>query len=444
MEQKYLDEVWSLLSFISEAPTQFHAVDASEALLRSNSFVELSLAEPFSLLPGGKYYVTKNRSSILAFRVPTEPIRGCMISAAHTDSPTFRLKPDFEMKSAAYLRLSTERYGGMILSSWLDRPLSVAGRVVLRDRDGGSFSSATVSIDRDLLIIPNVAIHFNRKINEGYAYSPATDMLPLAGTASDAGMLRRALAETLGVDEQRIVSADLSLYDRTGGAILGLDSEFFASPRIDNLECSYATLRGFLSSEPAEGILTVYASFDNEEVGSMTKQGADSPILFDLLSRIARSLGCELSELLHSTFLVSADNAHALHPNHPELSDASHAPVMNGGVVMKHNASQRYTTDAVSDAIFAEICRRADVPVQRFANRSDMPGGSTLGSVANSHLPVNTVDIGLAQLAMHSAYETAGVLDLSYMISAMKCFFSSGILASDDREWKLVSSDVQY
>ena len=436
MEQKYLDEAWSLLSYISASPTQFHAVDASEELLKSEGFSELSLSEPLSLVPGGKYYVTKNRSSILAFRVPSAPLRGCMISAAHTDSPTFRLKPDFELKTAGYLRISTERYGGMILSSWLDRPLSVAGRVMVRD--GESFSARTVSIDRDLLIIPNVAIHFNRKINEGYAYNPASDMLPLAGAAGDAGKLRQELAEVLGVSETSIVSADLALYDRTGGAILGLDSEFFSSPRIDNLECSYATLRGFLSAEPADGILTVYASFDNEEVGSMTKQGADSPILFDLLSRVASALGRNLTELLPSTFLVSADNAHAIHPNHPELSDAAHAPTLNGGVVIKHNCTQRYTTDAVSDAIFSAICERAGVPTQHFANRSDMPGGGTLGSIANSHLPVNSVDIGLAQLAMHSAYETAGVLDLSHMISAMKAYFSSGILSFRDGAWQLL------
>ena len=436
MEQKYLDGVRSLLSYISASPTQFHAIDSSEEQLLSEGFSELSLSEPLSIVPGGKYYVTKNRSSILAFRVPSEPIRGCMISAAHTDSPTFRLKPDFEQKSGGYLRISTERYGGMILSSWLDRPLSVAGRVVVRDGDG--FSTRTVSIDRDLLIIPNVAIHFNRKINDGYVYNPASDMLPLAGVAGDAGMLRRELASALNVSEESMLSADLSLYDRTGGTVLGLDNEFFSSPRIDNLECSYATLRGFLEAEPADGILTVYASFDNEEVGSMTKQGADSPILFDLLSRISVALGRELSELLPSTFLVSADNAHAIHPNHPELSDAAHAPVMNGGVVIKHNCTQRYTTDAVSDALFGAICERAGVPTQHFANRSDMPGGGTLGSIANSHLPVNSVDIGLAQLAMHSAYETAGVLDLDYMITAMKCFFSSGIIASRDGAWTLV------
>ena len=436
MEQKYLDEVWSLLSFIAASPTQFHAVDASEEMLKASGFTELLITEPFSLEPGGKYYLTKNRSSIFAFRVPSLPIRGCMISAAHTDSPTFRLKPDFELKSVGYLRLSTERYGSMILSSWLDRPLSVAGRVMIRE--GDSFSTRTVSIDRDLVIIPNVAIHFNRKINEGYAYNPASDMLPLAGSASDAGALRREIAEILGVDESSIVSADLSLYDRTGGSILGLDSEFFASPRIDNIECSYATLRGFLEAEPADGILTVFASFDNEEVGSTTKQGADSPVLTDLLGKIVSSLGRELSDLLPSTFLVSADNAHAIHPNHPELSDAQHAPIVNGGVVIKHNASQRYATDALSDAIFAAICERVGVPVQHFANRSDMPGGGTLGSIANSHLPVNTVDIGLAQLAMHSAYETAGVLDLSFMISAMKSFFSSGILALKDGKLKLI------
>jgi aspartyl aminopeptidase len=298
MEQKYLDEAWSLLSFIAASPTQFHAVDAIEAILLPAGFRELSLSEPLTIEPGGKYYVTKNRSTVIAFRVPSSPVRGCMISAAHTDSPTFRLKPDFELKTAGYLRLSTERYGGMILSSWLDRPLSVAGRVILRD--GESFVTRTVSIDRDLLIIPNVAIHFNRKINEGYTYNPASDMLPLAGAASDAGMLRRELAETLGVSEESIVSADLSLYDRTGGTILGLDQEFFSAPRIDNLECSYATLRGFLEAEPAEGILTVYASFDNEEVGSMTKQGADSPVLFDLLGRIATALGGDLSMLLPS------------------------------------------------------------------------------------------------------------------------------------------------
>jgi aspartyl aminopeptidase len=325
----------------------------------------------------------------------------------------------------------------MILSSWLDRPLSVAGRLVVREGDG--FVTHTVKVDRDLVLIPNVAIHQNRTVNEGYKYNPAVDLMPLYGASGAKGKLKETVAEAAGVAADAIVSMDLYLYCRTPGTVWGADDAFFSAPRIDNLMCAYGTLRGFLEATPAEGdgAVSVYAVFDNEETGSATKQGGGSSILRDTLSRIAESANTELCRMLASSFMISADNGHAKHPNHPELSDAQNAPFMNEGVVIKVASSQKYTTEAVSAALFTEICNRADVPVQRFANRSDMMGGSTLGSISDTFVPLLTVDIGMAQLAMHSCYETAGTADTAYLCRAMRAFYETEIESDGDGAFHL-------
>ena len=425
----------SLLTFLSEGATPFHAVAACEKRLTDAGFSPLSEGEDWKLEAGKGYYVTRNRSSILAFRVPQGELRGFMVAASHTDSPTFRVKHEpTSPLQGGLLRLNVEGYGGMLYSTWFDRPLSVAGRLTVKEN--GAIKTKLVSVDRDLLVIPSVAIHLNRKANEGVAYNPATDLQPLVG--SEGGDLFAAVAEAAGVTRDAILSFDLSLYDRTPGRVFGLANEFFSSPRIDDLECVSGTLEGFLEAKtPKEGTVPLFCAFDNEETGSRTRQGADSDFLSSAVSRIARAMGKAPETLYPGSFLVSADNAHARPPNHPELADGLNAPDLNRGIVVKHAASQKYATDAVSDAIFSEICRLAGAPFQHFHNRSDIPGGSTLGNISTAHLPVNSVDIGLPQLAMHSACETAGVHDYESLLTCMTRFFSSKVVCGGDGTYRV-------
>lgn len=423
----------ALLGFIQASPTAFHAVDEAVSLLKSNGFIGLNEADEWDLQHGGKYFLTRNQSSLIAFRVPTDAPARFLIAASHTDSPMLKLKPSSEQTvQGCYHRLATEVYGGTILSSWLDRPLSIAGRVVIEEKNG-RFVSKTVSFDRDLCLIPSVAIHFNRDVNKGAALNPAVDMLPLLSLDSDTKKaLLPLLAKEIGCEEARICDADLFAVCHTKGCVWGANNEFFSAPRIDNLMCMHGTLRGFLSASPAANSVTVLFAADNEEVGSHTKQGAASGMLADTLDRIARAFGADPQRMLASSMMLSADNAHAKHPNHPEFSDAENAPVMGGGVVIKYNASQKYTTDAMSAALFERICKRAGVPVQRYANRSDLPGGSTLGSISNARVPLLTVDIGMAQLAMHAAVETAACADVEYLETAMQHFFEISLAVTED------------
>ena len=427
-----------LIRFIEKSPTAFQCVDTVAAMLEDAGFSMLSAGTPWTLEAGKGYYTTVNRSALIAFRMPLVTPTAFRVTASHSDSPTFALKYEYESESCGhYMRLNTERYGGMILSSWLDRPLSLAGRVIVKD--GDSFTTKTVKIDKDLLMIPNVAIHQNRTVNEGYKYNPAVDLMPLFGGKDAKGKLKAIVAETAGVDPADILSMDLYLYCRTPGTIWGADDAFFSAPRIDNLMCAYGTLRGFLEATPAanDSMVSVYAVFDNEETGSSTKQGAGALVFRDILERIAESEKTDVRRMLASSFMISADNGHARHPNHPELSDAQNAPYMNEGIVIKLNSSQKYATEALSAALFREICRRAEVPVQTFANRSDMLGGSTLGSISDTFVPLLTVDIGLAQLAMHSCYETAGTLDTAYLIRAAKEFYETVICSDKDGTFTL-------
>ena len=328
------------------------------------------------------------------------------MAAAHTDSPTFKIKHNPEKKAGPYVQLSTEKYGGMLMGTWFDRPLSVAGRVVTAK--DGKLETKLVDVDRDLLVIPSVAIHMNRAANDGFKLMANVDTLPLYGMQEASGSFRGVVAAAAGVKEDEILGEDLSLYVRTRGTVFGAKDEFLLAPRLDDLGCVFGLLEGFLAAAPS-GSVPVFCAFDNEEVGSETKQGAASSLLSDTLRRIALALG--LGEegylrLLAQSFLVSADNAHAIHPAHPEYADKGEFPVLGGGIVIKYNANQRYTTDAVSGAVFQAICQEAGVPVQRYSNRADLPGGSTLGNISTAHLSVPTVDIGLPQLAMHSVCET--------------------------------------
>ena len=433
-----MSSVQSFMEFIRNAPSAFHAVEAACAMLRENGFTELCESKPYEIVPGGKYFVTRNRSSVIALTVPESGFAPFQIVASHSDSPTFKLKPaSEEAVLGQYVRLNVERYGGMIMSTWFDRPLSIAGRAIVRE--GGKLVTKLVDLGRDAALIPNMPIHFNREINDGYKYNAQVDLLPVYGDADAKGGLLAEIAKLCGVAAEDVVAHDLFLYTRMPGSVWGANGEFFSCPRIDDLECAYTSLTAFLAAKGAQHI-NVCAIFDNEEVGSGSKQGADSTFLTDVMARAGAALGASDSEIrsaIAQSFMVSADNAHGVHPNHPEKYDADNRTFMNGGVVIKHNANQKYTTDAVSDAIFSEICKKAGVPVQHFSNRSDVLGGSTLGNIANAHASMNTVDIGLAQLAMHSSYETAGTRDVDYMITALRAFYETEIKTLCDGAYEI-------
>lgn len=425
-----------LLEFIENSPTAYQAVDTAVAILEEQGFVRLGAQNAWKLEPGMGYYTVQNGTSIIAFCMPAGKIDSIMMAASHSDSPTFKLKANCEADAfGEYVKLNTERYGGMILSTWLDKPLSLAGRLVVKGEQG--IKTVSVKVDRDLVLIPNVAIHQNRMHNDGFVFNAQTDMMPLYGMADAKGSLMATVAEAAGVSAGDVIGSDLYLYNRTPGTIWGADDAFFSAPRIDNLMCAYGTLLGFLQSTTAQNTLQVWACFDNEETGSRTKQGAGALWMRDTLERVCEANGTDLRRVLPASMMLSADNAHAKHPNHPELSDAQNAPRMGGGVVIKANASQSYATDGISCAIFSEICKKAGVPTQPFANRSDSPGGSTLGSIADTLLPMNTVDIGMAQLAMHSSYETAACADNEHIVNASRAFFETAITLDADGNYHI-------
>ncbi len=409
-----------LFEFIDSSPSAFHTVDNIVSELILAGFVRVNEGDKFSVKSGDKFFAVRNGSSLIAvdYKGKGAPF---MIGAAHSDSPSFKVK---EEKDGVYTALATEKYGGMIMYSWFDRPLSIAGRVAVRAAEG--IEMRLINIDRDLLVIPSVAIHYNPKVNDGFSPSPARDTFPLLSIESGV-TLASVIAAELEIDENDIISHDLYLYVRERAKTVGINSELILSPRLDDLECVYTALTAFLSKEDGEGEASrVLAVFDNEEVGSETKQGAASTFLYDVLERISGDREDYLAALSRS-FMVSADNAHAKHPAHPEISDPQNAPTLGAGIVIKHNANQKYTTDAISDAVFSEICRKSGVAVQHYYNRADIAGGSTLGSIANTKVSVMSVDIGLAQLAMHSAVETAALSDTADMVRALSRFFASSL-----------------
>ena len=413
----------ALMDFLDEAHSVFHAVAGLEKALVENGYTCLREQDAWELVPGGKYYVTRGGSAVIAFRVPEGEWRGFLLSASHADRPTFKVKENGE-QVGAYTRLLVERYGGMLMAPWLDRPLSIAGRVLVETEKG--VESKLVDLDLDLLMIPNVAIHMNRKANEGYAYNPAVDMLPLLGGKDAKGKLEALLEQEAG---GKLLGHDLYLYIREKARVWGVDGEYLSAQAIDDLECAWCCAQGFLKAKPA-GSMPVLCVFDSEEVGSSSLQGAASDLLESVLRRICAGLQLDYHRALAQSMMVSADNAHAIHPNHPEYADAANAPVMGGGIVLKYNANQRYTTDGVTAALFRKVCRQADVPVQTYYNRADLPGGSTLGNISLSHVSVPSVDIGLPQLAMHSCYETAAVQDALYLEEAMAAYYSSTLECS--------------
>ena len=421
-----------LLSFVEASPTAFHAVKELETMLEKAGYQRLREEEPWTLSFPGKYFVTRNGSSLIALDLP-EHFDSYMMMAAHTDSPSFRIKADGEEKVLGlYSRLGVEKYGGMLCNTWMDRPLSIAGRVMVRQ--GDKLVCRLVKFERDLVLIPNLAIHMDRSANDGKVFNVNEDMMPLIGSFELQRSVNSLIAEELGIRAEDIVSRELNLYARTPGSIWGADREYISAPHLDDLMCVFGCLQGFLSKTALKQA-AVFVALDNEEVGSSTRQGADSSFLEDTLRRVWSASGrsdAEYRQALAGSFMVSADNAHAVHPNHPEFADRNERPTMNGGIVLKYNANQRYVTDAVSAGVFTEICRRAGVPVQHYSNRPDLQGGATLGNISLTHVAVRALDIGLAQLAMHSSYETAGAKDTEYLIRAARLIYSSSLLWQGD------------
>lgn len=425
--------VKGLFEFIEKSPSPFHAIANMKEMLEAKGYEKLLESRTWNLKEGGKYYVTRNGSSIIAFRIPKADFTGFQIAASHSDSPSFKVKEHPEMEvEGQYVKLNVEKYGGMLCAPWFDRPLSVAGRLVVKE--GNALVTKLVSVDKDLLLIPNLAIHMNREANDGYKYNAQKDMLPLYGMNLEKGTFMGQIAEAAGVEKEQIVGNDLFLYNRMPGSVWGAKDEFISIGKLDDLQCAYSSLQGFLASGESECV-PVHAVFDNEEVGSGTKQGAASTFLLDTLLRINEALGRtqeQYRQALASSFMVSADNAHAVHPNQTDKACPTNRPYINGGVVIKYSANQKYTSDGISAALFGQICEKAEVPCQVFANRSDMPGGSTLGNISNTQVALNTVDIGLPQLAMHSPYETAGAKDTDYLIKALKIFYETVVEETDD------------
>lgn len=420
----------NLVTFLDQAHSVFHAVAALKAQLLEVGYQCLSEGDRWELMPGGKYLLTRGGSALIAFRVPEGEPKGFLMSASHSDRPSFKVKENPELPGK-YTRLAVERYGGMLIAPWLDRPLSVAGRVLVQTENG--VESKRIDIDRDLLLMPNVAIHMNRAANDGYKWNPAVDTIPLMGGKEAAGQFSALLEQAAG---GKILGHDLYLYVRQKASVWGLEEEFISSAALDDLECAWCCTQGFLNASNSSSV-PVLCVFDSEEVGSSSLQGAASRLLETTLSRICKAMDWDEHRMLSQSFMVSADNAHGVHPNHPEYADPNNAPVVNGGVVLKFNANQRYTTDGASAAIFRTVCEKAGVPVQTYCNRADMPGGSTLGNISLSQVSVLSVDIGLPQLAMHSCYETAGVKDVQYLVDAMAAYYGSSLGFPEDGTYQL-------
>ena len=422
----------NLVDFIYESPTAFHAIETSEELLKVNGFKKLEATEKWNIEKGGKYYTTKNSSAIVAFTVNTDDLTkdGFRMIGSHSDSPSFRVKPNPEMEvEKTYLKLNTECYGGPILNTWLDRPLAIAGRVILKGDNILKPVETLVNINRPVCIIPNLAIHMNRSINEGVALNKQKDMLPFVGLLNETlekdNFLLNTVANELGRKSEEILDFDLFLYEYEKGNLIGVNEELISSGRLDNLAMAHASLHALINAEAKSGV-NVAVVFDNEEVGSSTKQGADSNMLINILERISLCLGQDREDFLrslYSSFMISADLAHAVHPNVTEKHDPTNRPVMGRGPVIKINANQAYTSDSYSISIYKTICKEAGVNYQEFVNRSDERGGSTIGPISSTHIDIPSVDVGSPILAMHSIRELGCVEDHMDIYKTFKKFY---------------------
>ncbi len=423
-----------LVDFCYESPTAFHAVASSKKILEENGFKALNEEDDWQLERGGKYYFVRNDSAFIAFIVGTKDIAesGFKIVGAHNDSPGFRIKPNPEWVSKDhYLRLNTEVYGGPILSTWFDRPLAIAGRVTCKSDNIYKPKERLININKPLAIIPNMAIHLNPNLNNGYVYDKQIDTLPFVGQVNakfeGKGYLHGLLTVELVVDYDDILDYDLFLYEYQKGCLIGPDNEYISSGRLDNLQSVYAAVNAICQTEKPESTCVI-ACFDNEEVGSGSRMGADSTMLSDLLERVTFTFGEKRNDYLRalaSSFIVSADGAHACHPNLKEKEDPTTRPIVNGGPTIKQSGQRSYTSDSITSSVFRQICERAGVPSQCFVNRSNVKGGSTIGPISASHVSIPSVDVGVPMLAMHSIREMCGVKDNYYMLKALKSFFSN-------------------
>ena len=418
------ERIHALCSFLDASHSMYHAQDYLVQTLKEEGYTRLMENQTWDLVPGGKYYISRGGTTVIAFRIPARKPLGFMLSASHSDRPGFKVKENFSV-AGAYTRMAVERYGGSLMFTWLDRPLSIAGRVTVETEAG--IENKLIDIDKDLLMIPNLAIHMNRQVNDGYKWNPAVDLLPLVGSKEAAGKLEALLEQEAS---GKILGHDLFLYVRQKSSVWGIEEGYISSAALDDLECAWGCTQGFLRAEEASSV-PVLCVFDSEEVGSGSVQGAASMVLPDVLRRICEGCGWNLDQMLSQSFMVSADNAHAIHPNHPEMADPTNAPVMGGGIVLKNNANLMYCTDGVSASIFRKVCGKAGVKTQTYYNRADIPGGSTLGRISLGKVSVLTADIGLPQLAMHSCYETAAVADLLALEDAMAAYYSSTLEATE-------------
>ncbi len=420
-----------LLSFIKEATSPYHVVEEGIKFLKKEGFEELDLKDSWKLEKGKGYYIKPYGTSLFSFTIGDNWKEGqnFRIAAAHTDHPGFRVKPNADIKSGAYRKLNTEVYGGPILNTWMDRPLSLAGRVALRSDDPFHPEMRIIDMKKPILIIPNLAIHINKEVNKGVELNRQVDTLPLFSMLeediSDEKFFISFLAKELGVEKDRILDYDMYIYNCEEGGFVGLKEDFVSCPRLDNLTSVWSLLKGITEGKRKEGI-NLIALYDNEEIGSRTKQGADSALLNLLLEKIMRGLKLSEDSLysqLTDSFLLSVDVAHGVHPNHPEKYDPTNYTALNEGIVFKIDSNQRYTFDTEAIAIVQQLCEAGKVKYQKFVNRSDMPGGGTLGPIISSWLPVKTVDIGIPLLAMHSSRELMGTKDQAYLDKLMVTFF---------------------
>ena len=422
-----------LLSFLDASPVNFLAVKNISEELEKNGFRRMNPQEPLGKIGAGeKFFVTKNDSSIYAFQIGKKPLAdaGFHMICAHCDSPTFRIKPNAEMLcEGGIVKLNTEVYGGPIMSTWFDRPLTLAGRVIVKGENAMSPQTLLLHVKRPLLQISNLAIHFNRQVNDGVKLSKQKDVLPILGIINDelekGNLLMNVITDELNIQKENVLDFDLYLADATPACTFGVHDEFISSGRLDDLSMCWAGVEAMIASD-ANDTTQVLAIFDNEETGSQTKQGAGSPFLSYMLQRIALAQSHTEEayyQAVERAFMISADNAHAWHPNYSEKFDPTNHPKLGGGPVIKFNAAQKYASDAVSAAIFANICDAAGVPCQRFVNHSDVAGGSTLGNILASSIPLKGVDMGNAILAMHSCRETGSVIDHEYCVKAFTKFY---------------------
>ena len=419
-----------LIDFIEKAPSSYHSVLTAASELEAAGFTELELAAPWNIEAGKSYYINAYGTSLFAFTLGNEPKGRLYMAASHTDYPCFKIKPSPELSEKHYARLNTTSYGSVILNTWMDRPLSVAGKVMTKSDKIFKPQAHIIDIKRPILTIPNLAIHMNREVNKGVELNRQTDMLPLAAMVTEQlekdDFFIKFLAEETGVKAEDILDFDLTLYASEKGCITGINEEFISSPRIDNQTSVVSCLKGIIGAGVPEAGINFIACFDNEEIGSATKQGADSVLLKLILDKLYDTLGVDKMtsrDLILSGFFLSLDVAHAIHPCHSEKADVTNIPLLNGGIAIKADASQKYATDTEAIAAVRQLCEKAGVPYQMFVNRSDVAGGTTLGSINSSQLPMYTIDMGVPMLAMHSARELMGSKDQKAMDDLVTAFF---------------------